>query len=185
MSLGELPFISVAAVQFWNLISKDFTVIKLAALRVTWSGPDLGRHPGLTSSPPKQEGFPGTDNSFHNPRCTACRSASAKANSSLSRRWSGDIRAGTEPRQRSSPILPRRHFLMTITNFLLTKAGTGQARLSRAWGFKNSILWLRKCNFRWILEAMRSSSSSRKHTRLLTMLEGFWKFPKCWENKEL
>lgn len=182
----ELPFISFAEAQLWNLISKDLMISRLAALRITWSGPGTHSHVGRTSSPPKQEGFPRTDNVLNKPKSTACKTASAKANISTSKCRSGGIRAGLDPRKRSSPTLQRRHFLMNMMNFLLTKAWTGQViTFSTRDGFKNKILWQVKCSFRWILEAIRSSSNSREHTKLFIILEVSWQLSKCWENNVL
>lgn len=182
----KLPFISFAEAQFWNLISKDLMISKLNALTITWSGPGACSYPGRTSPPPKQEGFPPTDNVLNKPKSTACRTVLAKANRSTCKGLSGGMKAGTDPGQRSSPALHRRHFLMTMINFLLTKAWTGQVITSNTQeAFKNKILWQVKCNFRWILEAIRSSSNSRKHIKLFISLEASWWFSKCWENKEL
>lgn len=138
----KLPFISFAEEQFWNLISKDLMISKLNALRITWSGPASCSYPARTSPPPKQEHFPRTDNVLNKPKSTACRTALAKANRSTSKGLSGGMKVGTDPRQRSSPTLQRRHFLMKMINFLLTKAWIGQVITSNTQeGFKNKILW--------------------------------------------
>lgn len=185
-ALEELPFISFAEAQFWNLISKDLMISKLAALRITWSGRGPCARPGLTSPPAKQAGFAWTDKVLSKPEPTACSTASAKATHSESKWPLGGTGAGTDPGHRSSPTLQRRHFLMNMMNFLLTKVWTGHVITSSTQeGFKNKILWQVKCNFRWILEATRSSSNSRKHIKLFVTLEVFWQFLKYSENKEL
>lgn len=167
-------------------MSKDLIISKLAARRVTWSGPGRHSEPGWTSPPPKQEGFPRTDKVFNKPESTACRTASARASKSPSKCSSGGTEATTDPRQRSSPTFRRRHFLMKMMNFLLTKAWTGQViTCSTQEGFKKKTLWQGKCTSRWVLEAIRSSSNSRKYSKLFTILGVSWRFSKCWENKEL
>lgn len=158
---------------------------KLAALRITWSGTGTGSNPGGTSPPPKRDGFPRTDSVLNKPKSTACKTASAKANMSTFKWQSGGVNAGPDPRQRSSPTLQRRHFLMNMMNFLLTKVCTGQVITSSTQeGFKNTILWQVNCDARWILEAIRSSSNSRKHIKVFTILVVSRQFSKRWENKE-